>query len=245
MESEGAMTDSSNDNGGAKGRSRRISLGELGDLLYRNLRVIIMVVTAVVVLWMLEELGTGEIMKLDAAAYSLFVETLRNDALTPLMTSVTELAAPVSLVIVWVVAAAFAPGRRPGIAMALNLGGAVLINQVLKSLVHRPRPEGFRLIDETGYSFPSGHSMVAMAFYGFLVYLIWHYEKDNVKRWLWCCCLSLTIVGIGVSRVYLGVHYASDVLAGFLISLAWLALFTKLVCPLLLPEEDANPSGAR
>ncbi len=243
------MAGGSNDERGKQMPGRGLSLREvgslLGDLLYKNLRLIIIVVAAVVVLWMLEELGEGEIMKLDTAAYSLLVETLRNDALTPFMTSVTELAAPLALVTVWVVAAAFAPGRRPGIAMALNLAGAVAINQVLKFLIHRPRPEGFRLIDETGYSFPSGHSMVAMAFYGFLVYLIWHYEKDYVKRWIWCCCLSLTIVGIGVSRVYLGVHYASDVLAGFLISLAWLALFTKLVCPLLLPEEDANPSGAR
>ena len=80
--------------------------------------------------------------------------------------------------------------------------------------------------------------MVAMAFYGFLIYLVWHYERDRVERWLWSVCLALIVVGIGMSRIYLGVHYASDVVAGFLVSLAWLAVFTRLACPLLLPRGD-------
>ena len=206
----------------------------LAALVRSNVRVVIVAAATVVVLWMVGELGGGEIMKIDSLAYSFFVEGLRSDALTPLVEAVTNLASPVTVLGMLVVAAAFAPGRRPGVAMALNLAGAVVLNQLLKFVIQRPRPEGFRLIDESGYSFPSGHSMVAMAFYGFLIYLIWHYERDRIERWLWCACLSLVI----------GVHYASDVVAGFLISLAWLAVFTKLVCPLLLPEGGGEPGGA-
>ena len=220
------------------------TLHRLARLVRSNVRVLIVAVATVVVLWMVGELGAGEIMKIDSLAYSLFVEGLRSDALTPVVEAVTSLASPVVVLAMFVVAAALAPGRRPGVAMALNLVGAVALNQLLKFVIQRPRPEGFRLIDETGYSFPSGHSMVAMAFYGFLIYLVWHYERDRIERWLWCVCLSLIVVGIGASRIYLGVHYASDVVAGLLISLAWLAVFTKVVCPLLLPEREEAGCGA-
>lgn len=231
--------------------SRRLAAGarDLAALVRANIRLIIVAVAAVVVLWMVSELGEGEIMRIDALAYSFFVETLRSDALTPAVEAITSLASPVTVVAMLAVAAALAPGRSPGIAMALNLGGALVINQLLKFIVQRPRPEGFRLVDESGYSFPSGHSMVAMAFYGFLIYLVWHYERDCVERWLWCVCLAFIIAGIGMSRIYLGVHYASDVVAGFLVSLAWLAVFTKLACPLLLPRRDgpglSESAGAR
>lgn len=219
------------------------TLRDIGTLAWRNIRVIVVAAAALVVVWMLGQLASGEIMQIDVAAYEFFVQGLRNDALTPFVETVTSLATPVVLVVVWAVAAAFAPGRRPGLAMAINLVAAVIINQVLKFVVQRPRPDGFNLVVETGFSFPSGHSMAAMAFYGFLAYLVWHCEKDRLKRWVWCVVLSIIIVCVGLSRIYLGVHYASDVLAGFLISLAWLAVFTKVFCPLLLPERDqASPS---
>ena len=98
----------------------------------------------------------------------------------------------------------------------------LVLNVVLKQIVQRPRPDGFRLIAETGYSFPSGHSMVSMAFFGLLVWMIWVYEKDRLMRNVWCVLMGLVIVMVGVSRIYLGVHYASDVLAGFCVSLVWL-----------------------
>lgn len=215
----------------------------VGGLAVRNARVVIVALAAVVVLWMLEELGEGEIMRIDVAAHALFVDALRSDGLTLVMQAVTDLATPAVLIVVLLAAASFAPGRRPGIAMAVNLAGAFALNQALKFLIQRPRPDGFQLVVESGYSFPSGHSMVAMAFYGFIVYLVWHYEGNRALRWARCILFSLLIVWIGVSRIYLGVHYASDVVAGLLISLAWLAVFTKVFCPVLLGEVPARPAG--
>lgn len=99
----------------------------------------------------------------------------------------------------------------------------------MKNIVARPRPEGFRLVEESGYSFPSGHSMVSMAFYGFFVYLIFKKVKNPYLKWSSMIVISFIITAIGLSRIYLGVHYASDVIAGFCISISYLILFMNLI----------------
>jgi undecaprenyl-diphosphatase len=100
----------------------------------------------------------------------------------------------------------------------------VLLNQVLKRIIRRPRPTGINLIKENGFSFPSGHSMVSMAFYGVLIYLINKSKLNKETKLLLSLLLSILILFIGISRIYLGVHYASDVLAGFSLSLAYLII---------------------
>lgn len=210
----------------------------LRTLIRNNPRTIVALMAVVVFLWLMQEVLEGELTQLDSAAYQLVVVHMRREWLTPVMQSISELALPVVLVVMLLAVEAFAPGRRPGLCAALNLALALLLNLALKEIVHRPRPEGFRLIAETGYSFPSGHSMVAMAFYGLLAWMVWHYERDHFVKHLCLAGFALVIVAVGLSRIYLGVHYASDVLAGFCVSLAWLAFYTKVFVPLLLPEPD-------
>jgi len=100
----------------------------------------------------------------------------------------------------------------------------VLSNQAIKRMVQRPRPDHVRLITERGFSFPSGHSMIAVALYGFLIYYV--YKNVDNKYWkvILMTLLSLLIVGIGCSRIYLGVHYPSDVIAGFSLALVILIM---------------------
>lgn len=215
-------------------------------LVRKNLRWIIFAVAVIVFIGILEDVAQGQIMRIDAIAYAFAVAYLRNDTLTPIMESISDIASVTSLLVLLLVMVAFAPGRRPGICACLNLGLVLVINQVIKHLVARPRPDGFRLVAESGYSFPSAHSMVAMAFFGLMVWMIWHYGRSRSVRWIGTIGFSLVIVLIGFSRVYLGVHYASDVVAGFCISLAWLAVFTRTIAPLLLAEKDeAGAEGAQ
>ena len=137
----------------------------LRGLLRENRRVVIVAACAIVFLTLLEDVLEGDLIRLDEAAYVLIVEHLRADWLTPIMESISALASPVILMVMLLLIVAFAPGRRPGACCALNLALVVVLNQVLKFIVQRPRPEGFRLAAETGFSFPSGHSMVAMAIF--------------------------------------------------------------------------------
>ena len=129
--------------------------------------------------------------------------------------------------------AAFVPVKRPGWFNVANLGLVVLLNQVMKFAIQRPRPDVLRLADVSGFSFPSGHSMVAMAVFGLLAWCVWRYEKNPRRRIVLMCLFALVIVMVGVSRIYLGAHYASDVLGGFCVSMIWLVLYTKVIAPAL------------
>ena len=106
--------------------------------------------------------------------------------------------------------------------------------------MQRERPTEFRLIDEKGYSFPSGHSMVSMAYYGFLIYLIYKYVKNKKLKYILISGLILLIILIGTSRIYLGVHYTSDVIAGFLVSISYLILYTSIIKKYVLETEKGK-----
>lgn len=213
---------------------------KLWRLVVENKRLVILAVCAIVFVALLEDILEGELGRLDRAAYALIVERLRADWLTPVMESISALATPVSLIVFLLVIVAFAPGKRPGACAATNLVLVFLLNQTLKAIVQRPRPDGFQLAVEQSFSFPSGHSMVAMAFFGLLVWMVWHYESDRATRIGCSAAFGLVIVLVGVSRIYLGVHYASDVLAGFCVSLAWLAIYTHVAAPLFLGPVPAR-----
>lgn len=102
--------------------------------------------------------------------------------------------------------------------------GSTLLNQVLKHVFHRARPHVHRLIEETGFSFPSGHSMEAFALYGILAFLLWRQLHTAWAREILILFSVIMILAIGTSRIYLGVHYPSDVIGGYLASGFWLFL---------------------
>jgi undecaprenyl-diphosphatase len=119
--------------------------------------------------------------------------------------------------------------KKIGFILTLNVILCSGLNTLIKHIFLRPRPVGLKLIKQGGYSFPSGHSMMAVAFFGILIYLVC---KSKWKKWikiLLSSLLTVLILLIGISRIYLGVHFASDVLAGFAIALSYLIIFTSVV----------------
>ena len=102
--------------------------------------------------------------------------------------------------------------------------GSVLLMSFLKLYFSRVRPDHPVHHAASGYSFPSGHSMSAMTFYGLIIYLFVSKLKDDRAKWLLVVFLSLLILAIGFSRIYLRVHFASDVLGGYAIGYLWLVV---------------------
>lgn len=118
---------------------------------------------------------------------------------------------------------------REAVGLAICLAGGAVLNFLLKNLFERARPDLFRLVEATGYSFPSGHAMVSLCFYGMVAFLL----IRNIGKWYGRVAVSsfaaLLIAAIGVSRIYLGVHYPTDVIAGYAAGLMWLAFCISLL----------------
>jgi undecaprenyl-diphosphatase len=98
-----------------------------------------------------------------------------------------------------------------------------ILNRLLKLFFQRARPDFHRLIEIGGYSFPSGHAMNAFSFYSIMAFLLWRHVQGRIGRMAVILASSFMILSIGVSRVYLGVHYPSDIVGGFLASSLWVA----------------------
>ncbi|RYY93945.1 MAG: phosphatase PAP2 family protein [Chitinophagaceae bacterium] len=109
---------------------------------------------------------------------------------------------------------------------AIGLSSLVLMAG-LKHLFGRQRPLIPLLEPARGLSFPSGHALMSMTFYGMLIYITWHSVKDPRTKWTLIVLLFLWILAIGFSRIYLRVHYTSDVLAGFAMGWLWIVLALK------------------
>ena len=106
--------------------------------------------------------------------------------------------------------------KNIGLPMAATSVCSLIIYKIAKSLIARPRPDlMYRLITQGGYSFPSGHSMNGLVCYGILIYLIYKTYGKNKKTTIISWILGILIVLIGLSRVYVGVHFPTDIIGGW------------------------------
>jgi len=163
------------------------------------------------------------------------VQGMENESLTSVMKFFTFIGSSLMAVILSVLAFFFLmvvlKHRSELIMFLVAVGGSEVWNLLLKHIIQRARPNTHRLIEITGYSFPSGHSMAAFSLYGAFAFLVWRHIPFLAGRIaMMAAGIALTLM-IGISRIYLGVHYPSDVLGGYLASAAWLmtsiALFEK------------------
>lgn len=163
---------------------------------------------------------------IDTKVYSFIINNIMNDGLTPILKAITELGGVAFTVLAGVLIFMFCKKNRWFIT--IDLVGVTLVNQVIKHIIRRPRPNVLRLVEESGYSFPSGHSMVSMAFYGIIIYLVYKNVSNKYLKWILIILLSLLILSIGFSRIYVGVHYFTDVVGGFLLGLAYLIIYINI-----------------
>jgi undecaprenyl-diphosphatase len=188
---------------------------------------------AVLLLWFVSELS-GELFEPDPApnlvvridrSILVAVSHWRRPWLNPMAVDFTALGGPTLLTLftLLVLAVALVHGQRHTARHLLVASiGAALLNIGLKQFWTRPRPtEVSRLVQTAGYSFPSGHSMGSAAMLTTFAILSWQYVSSPAQRVAIMIVAGLLIALIGTSRVYLGVHYPSDVAAGIALGVAW------------------------
>ena len=206
------------------------------EIFIKNLKWIILFICLVGFLALAEDVFHKEIMSGDIVGYNIISKFLISDFMTPIAKFITNFGGAIFLVILTIVLFILIKDKKIGISIFSNLAIITILNQLLKRILQRPRPTEFRIIEETGYSFPSGHSMISMAFYGYLLYLIYKYVKNKYIKWTAIVLLSILICCIGISRIYLGVHYTSDVLGGFLISVSYLVIYISTTNKFLIEK---------
>ena len=206
---------------------------KIKEFITKNLKWIILFICLIGFLAIAEDVFNKEIMSGDIIGYKLVSTFLISNFATPIAKFITNFGGAIFLITLTIVLLVLIKNKKIGISIFSNLVIVTILNQLLKAILQRPRPTEYRIVEETGYSFPSGHSMVSMAFYGYLIYLIYKYVKNKYIKWISIVLLSILVCSIGISRIYLGVHYTSDVLGGFLISMSYLVIYISAVNKIL------------
>ncbi len=169
---------------------------------------------------------TNEINTIDKIIYN-GISFYKNAILTFCMKGITYLSSSFVILPLTFFLLVLLKNKKQKIGILCNVSGIVFLNQILKRILKRNRPNVCPLISVSGYSFPSGHAMVSVAFYGFLTLLVYKQLTSKKTKRKLLIGATLLILLIGYSRIYLGVHYASDVIAGYLCAIGYLFLFSK------------------
>lgn len=157
-----------------------------------------------------------------------FFESLQTSALDTIYTLITELGS------VWFVASASvvvvlllwfkAKDKWATLLFIIAIGGNGALTWLLKQIYERGRPSINEAIDAVGFSFPSGHSMGSLVFYGFLIYLVLRSNQRKAVKIGASMALVVLVLLIGTSRIYLGAHFPSDIIAGYIAGTIWLVV---------------------
>lgn len=155
-----------------------------------------------------------------------FIGEIRRDWLTPFFMFITYLGKWYVIVLLAVLFSWYLwknKDKKYALFLWLGLAGTAISVSVLKFVIHRARPADSIYLESLP-AFPSWHAAGALFFYGFLAFYFWRLIKDTIYKWVALKFFLIVIVLIGFSRLYLGVHYLSDVLGGYLAGGAWLAV---------------------
>ena len=210
---------------------------KMKEFIIKNWKWIVLFICLIGFLALAEDVFHKEIMNGDIIGYKIISTFLISDFATPIAKFITNFGGAIFIIVLTVLLIAVIKNKKIGLSIFANLAIITILNQLLKRILQRPRPTEYRIIEESGYSFPSGHSMISMAFYGYLIYLIYKYVENKNVKWILISLLSVLICFIGISRIYLGVHYTSDVLGGFLISISYLVIYISAVNKFLIEKE--------
>lgn len=154
-----------------------------------------------------------------------FIISFRSSSLTDGMMVITFFGGTyfLTLAIILTILLLWRKHKKDSIMFGFIFLSGVGLNSLLKEIFQRPRPLE-PLIHQLEYSFPSGHAMNSFVFYGALTYFVFWHMKNKTLGLVFSIGAGLLVLTIGISRVYLGVHFPSDVLAGFLVGLCWMGV---------------------
>lgn len=173
--------------------------------------------------------ATRDVLGFDTVIREWFY-SLRSDGLTAVLKVVTYMGNWQSITALCILLLLFKKTRvRYGIPVSVGAITVTALNKIVKMIFQRPRPDiSLRLIEEGGFSFTSGHSITSMVVFGMLIYLVRRYVQDKRTANILTVILAIPWIFIGLSRIYMGVHYPTDVLGGWCLGAAILMILITM-----------------
>lgn len=194
--------------------------------LKNNIYKISLIAFILLYLFMIILYYKNDFTKIDNFIYNLLYF---NKNSTTFFKIITNFGSWYALFIITIISIIILKRKKYSLQISLNLLVSFVINYLFKIIFKRSRPIGINLINESGFSFPSGHTTVSAAFYGFLIYLIYKSNLNKNLKIIFITLLIILILLIGISRIYLGIHFSTDVIASYILAVIYLLVFTKLV----------------
>jgi membrane-associated phospholipid phosphatase len=195
--------------------------------------------------WLGEEMLEGDTQQFDA-----FVRTAVHQFATPSLTRLMQVfsflgsvAAVAAMSLVAVCVSLYFRHTRTAALLAITMLGAAVLDVALKHAFHRPRPVAFFGATPNSYSFPSGHALGSLCFYGILAAILAARARGRSAKFCVWMAAALLVGMIGFSRIYLGVHYPSDVIAGYCAAAVWVGAVGFLDRTLRIGEEKSWRAG--
>jgi undecaprenyl-diphosphatase len=189
-----------------------------------SISLAITVLTLILFSWIAGEMREGDTVQFDANIRG-FVHSFSSPALTKVMFALSFMGATGMMAIIAAAVILFIAKKwyRALGWLALTMAGATALDVALKYGFHRARPVPFLGAVPHTYSFPSGHALFSFCFYGVMAGLINARVRSHWLRIVVWCIAAVIVGAIGLSRIYLGVHYPSDVIAGYLAGAIWVS----------------------
>lgn len=201
---------------------------KIKEFINKYLIWIVLILCLFLFLYIIKLINADSISTFDSFIYN-HVKKLINPNTTNFFKIVTEFGNYTVMIPIIIIFYLFNKDKSFNKYFTINLISVFLSNFIVKSIIRRDRPIDINLIIENGFSFPSGHSMVSFAFYGFIIYYLYHTDLKKPVKYGLMTLLGFIILLIGLSRIYLGVHYASDVIGGFLLAFIYLVIYIKFI----------------
>lgn len=169
------------------------------------------------------------VLNMDLSFRAFINEHVVRESITPVVKILTHLGGATFLISITILTLLFIKDKNCFINVSLNLSIVYVLSVIFKNFIKRERPLDSLIPIPSDYSFPSGHTMCSVAFYGFLIYLVNKYVKNKILKVILNVLFVLSIVLVSFSRLYLGVHYLSDVIMGILLGILSLLMYINYV----------------
>jgi len=192
----------------------------------KDIKMIIIWICAFLFIGLTVMVFTGIMHSVDDGVQA-FILHIRNSKLTNVFTVITNIGGAYALLSISVLLLLIKRDKKISLMIAINLAMVFITSQIFKFIFRRSRPAEIFLVNATGYSYPSGHMMVSSAFYFYILYLINKKVKNKIIKAIIFIFTVLLVFLIGFSRIYLGVHYTTDIIGGLILAILYLMIYIK------------------